>query len=323
MMTDILLVGAGLTTATIVSALRDTPLSMRIVECRNHIAGNCYDYTIGSDRVSLYGRHIIHTKTPAVLEHLQKFDPLEDSGYTLEAEIEWHDRIWTVPVPFQPAVETILRAPLTDEEILDCYFRGYSFKQWGVAWDDLPAIVKGRVPRRGDFFRNKSRLRPKFGYTAMISKMLGNTPVLLNAHPDYWRGVPARKIVFCGRADLLTSHRLPYRNMLYEWHFGRHAAAADGLNYCHLQTSCVRSMTYGPVTCYETAAAASSEDPTPAYPFPTAENLAQYAVVKAEVEAKFPNLILAGRLGAYKYYDMDMAVAAGLELAQQLRQELL
>lgn len=321
-MLDLLFVGAGLTTATIVSALRDRGLRMQVVECRPHIAGNCYDYACGGHYVSLYGRHILHSFNTGVLDYLGKFAPLEDSGYVLHAEIEWQGRLHVVPVPFQPAVAEILGAELTDAEILDCYFRGYSFKQWGVPWDALPDSIRGRVPPRGDFFKQKPRLFPRGGYTAMIERMLGDVPVLLNAHPDYWREIPARRVVYCGRADLLAAQRLDYRVMRYEWRLGGHATAAHGLNYCHPHTPFVRSMTYGPYVCFEHAVDAPADDPSPSYPFPTTENLAHYAAIRREVEDRYPNLLLAGRLGDYRYYDMDMAVAAGLKLAQRLRNEL-
>lgn len=316
---DVLFVGAGLTTATIVSALRGSGLSMMVVECRDHIGGNCYDYDCGQGFVSAYGRHILHTSDNRVVEYLGRYVELEDSHYTLSAEIEWQDQLCIVPIPYQPMTEHVLGCRLSEEDIERCFFHDYSLKMWGIPYDQLPEHIRGRVPQRGDYFRNKSRLRPAIGWTATIAKMLGNTPVLLNASPEYWRHVPARRIVYCGRADFLTDLRLEYRTLWFGWQVGRHASDTDGLNYCHLKNLHIRSMQYGPFVCWELPVTPDDDDCSPAYPFATEANLAQYKEVCARVWERYPNLILAGRLGSYRYLDMDVAIAEALDLAAVLK----
>merc|ERR550519_2868873 len=182
---DLVIVGAGLSGAVIAErASSQLGLSSLVIEKRDHIGGNCYDFidTHGI-RVSLYGVHIFHTKYPRVEEYVKKFSDFVDYQHRVLGEVkDVNNTARTVPIP--PNIDTVNtlfgtdlhseqdmidwldqrrpkldRDPADGEEMSisrvgkDLYekiFKPYTKKQWDKWPAELDASVLARLPVRSN-----------------------------------------------------------------------------------------------------------------------------------------------------------------------------
>jgi UDP-galactopyranose mutase len=216
---DWLIAGAGLTGCTlaerIASQLDQTVL---VVDRRNHIAGNAYDY-VNEDGVWIhrYGPHVFHTNSRKVWDYLSQFTSWRPYTHRVLAAIKGKK----VPIPFnlnslhslfpngdaekleadltaefgheaRVPIFKLLAAPqrnlrgLADFVYENVYY-GYTTKQWALTPEELDSSVTARVPivlnRDDRFFPDTYQAMPEHGYTAMFERMLShpNISVLLDA----------------------------------------------------------------------------------------------------------------------------------------------
>jgi UDP-galactopyranose mutase len=212
-------------------------------------------------------------------------------------------------------------------ELYEKFFRNYTRKQWGLDPSELDASVTARVPVRTNrddrYFTDTYQSMPSLGYTRMFERMLAhpNIHVLLNSdYRDVRALVPHRNLIYTGPVDEYfdyTYGRLPYRSLEFKWETRDIpvAQAAPVVNYPndHLYTR-VTEFKYlsgqeHPKTTlvYEFP----TDEGDPYYPVPTAANAALYAKYLALAEST-PEVQFLGRLGTYKYYNMDQVVAQAL-----------
>src|SRR5690606_38319188 len=178
-----------------------------IVEKRNHIGGNCYDY-YNEDGILVhkYGPHIFHTQMKKVWDYLSQFTDWIEYEHKVKAVINGKE----VPVPFnfnsleivfdeQISSELIellsktygegVKIPILKlreaknqqlrdlaEFIYEKIFLGYNLKQWGMNPEDLDPSVSGRVPvflsRDDRYFQDTYQGIPKNGYTKIFEKLV-------------------------------------------------------------------------------------------------------------------------------------------------------
>ena len=213
------------------------------------------------------------------------------------------------------------------------FFQGYTRKQWGLDPSQLDASVTARVPARsnrdGRYFTDHYQAMPLHGYTRLFERMLDhpNICVLLNCdYRDARQFVPHRDLVYTGPVDEFFDYRfgpLPYRSL--EFRFETHATpcyqSAATINYPNdYQYTRITEFKYLTGQKHEQTSILY-EIPTaqgdPYYPIPRPENAALYKRYKTLADAT-PNVYFAGRLGTYKYYNMDQCVAQALATFEKI-----
>jgi UDP-galactopyranose mutase len=214
-------------------------------------------------------------------------------------------------------------------ELYEKFFRNYTRKQWGLDPSELDASVTARVPVRTNrddrYFTDTYQVMPLRGYTAMFQRMLShpNIKILLNAdYREIRRVIPHEQVVFTGPIDEYFDYRfgrLPYRSLEFQFETRNVSVAQPGavVNYPN-ENAYTRVTEFKYLTgqehpkttlVYEYARA----DGDPYYPVPRPENAALYKKYQELAEAT-TGVRFLGRLGTYKYYNMDQVVAQALSL---------
>lgn len=336
---DILIVGAGLTAATLCAKLK-AHHRILVVDTRDHLGGNCYDYPSQGTMIHHYGPHIFHTSSDRIVEFLSDYTAWKPCRYSVTGEIEDGGQLKQVPFPCSEQTERALGRQLNPDEIINLFFRGYTKKMWGKDWEDMPASVRNRVPKHSkktsDYFPGQFQAQPQHGFTRMIENMLDGVDVILGESPDAWYRIAAKKVIYCGRPDHIRDGRgqiiaqnqgllLPYRSLHITKHSEPWELDTVGLNFCHSRTSrtrhvCYRMLTGGrsSVVSHEVPYEADPDDTAPYYPKSEPEYRHRYEQLAREIRTHHPGLVLAGRMGTYMYYDMDQCVGHGLALAEKV-----
>jgi len=215
---DILIIGAGISGAVLAERYASLGKKVLIVEKRNHIAGNCFDYVDENQiLVSKYGAHLFHTNDEEVWEYINFFSDWYDWEHKVIARVDGK----TVPIPVNiTTVNTLFGTDITTEEgmatwlddnrirfekpengeeavlnrvgteLYEKMFKHYTKKQWDKFPGELDASVLERIPVRQNYddryFSDKYQALPKGGYTKFFEKILAhpNIEVLLNT--DYF-----------------------------------------------------------------------------------------------------------------------------------------
>ena len=233
---------------------------------------------------------------------------------------------------------------LVGTDIYEKLIKGYTEKQWGRPCTELPAFIIKRLPVRltfdNNYFNALYQGIPVGGYTKMVEHMLDGIEVRLNT--DYLQDKAnldklAQTVIYTGPIDAYFEYKLgnlEYRSVRFETevldqpNFQGNAA----VNYTDRETPWTRIIEHKwfqfgkddtgnelPKTVISREY--SSEwhpGEEPYYPVNDAKNSALYKQYKALAD-KEANVIFGGRLGEYKYYDMDAVIAAALEKWETLK----
>mgnify|MGYP004566319009 FL=1 len=274
--------------------------------------------------------------------------------YNLPFNMNTFHQMWGATTPAQ-AREEILRQQqavgdgepqnleeqairLVGRDIYEKLVKGYTQKQWGRPCTELPAFIIRRLPVRFTYDNNYFNARyqgiPEDGYTAVVERMLEGIEVRLDT--DFLRqrqelSKLAETVVYTGPIDAYFDYRLgalEYRSLRFE----TEVLDTDNyqgnavVNYTDAETPYTRVIehkhfTYGTqpktVITREYSAAWQPGD-EPYYPVNDQRNTELYRHYAALAE-KEPHTLFGGRLGAYRYYDMDQVIASALALAAQER----
>ena len=135
-----LVVGAGFSGAVVARELAEAGCAVEIIETRNHVAGNAYDY-INSHciRVHKYGPHLFHTNNKKVYDYLGRFTEWVPYKHKVKALLG-DGRFVTLPVNRQT------RDIVGDDNIIDVFFRPYTKKMWGMEIEELNPDIVSRMP---------------------------------------------------------------------------------------------------------------------------------------------------------------------------------
>ena len=224
---------------------------------------------------------------------------------------------------------------LVGTDIYETLVKGYTEKQWGRDCRDLPAFIIKRLPVRLTFNNNYFNARhqgiPEEGYTKLVENLLAGIEVRLNT--DYLADKAAldalaHKVVYTGPVDAYFDFRLghlQYRSVRFETEVldTENYQGNAVVNYTDRETPFTRIIehkhfAFGTQPKTVISREYSSEwqpGDEPYYPVNDDRNNALYAQYKALADSE-PNVIFGGRLGQYKYYDMDAVIAAALDAAQ-------
>jgi UDP-galactopyranose mutase len=212
--------------------------------------------------------------------------------------------------------------------LYETFFQGYTRKQWGLDPSELDKAVTARVPTRTStddrYFLDSHQAMPRHGYTRMFENMLDHELIRLELGVDWLdlrRERLAPQTIFTGPIDLFFDHRfgpLPYRSLEFRHETldkRRHQPVAV-VNYPDEATPWTRVTEYKHLTgqvhpktsiCYEFARAEGD----PYYPIPRPENQALFKRYEALARQR-PDVTFVGRLGTYRYYNMDQVVGQAL-----------
>ena len=225
---------------------------------------------------------------------------------------------------------------LVGTDIYTKLIKGYTEKQWGRDCKELPAFIIKRLPVRltfdNNYFNALYQGIPMGGYTQMVANMLDGIEVRLNT--DYLANKAqldalAHKVIYTGPIDAYFDFQLgalEYRSVRFETevldmpNFQGNAA----VNYTDRETPYTRIIEhkwfeFGTQPKTVISREYSSEwkpGDEPYYPVNDEKNSQLYARYKA-LTATEDKVIFGGRLGEYKYYDMDAVIAAALEMSKQ------
>lgn len=225
---------------------------------------------------------------------------------------------------------------LVGRDIYEKLVKGYTEKQWGRDCKDLPAFIIKRLPLRfiydNNYFNDRFQGIPMGGYTAIVEKMLEGSDVLLNT--DYYEfrkenaGI-AEKTVYTGMLDKYFDYKygvLEYRSVRFETEtldMDNYQGNAV-VNYTEREVPYTRIIEhkhfeYGT----QPKTVISREYPSewklgeePYYPVNNEKN-EEVAGKYRELADKEENVIFGGRLGEYRYYDMDKVIAAALKAVEK------
>lgn len=226
---------------------------------------------------------------------------------------------------------------LVGTDIYEKLVKGYTEKQWGRPCAELPAFIIRRLPVRFTFDNNYFNARfqgiPIGGYTAMVEKMLEGVEVKLGvdylAEKSAWDRM-AKTVVYTGPIDRYFAYRfgpLQYRSIRFETEvldMPNYQGNAV-VNYTDRETPYTRIIEhkhfeFGTQPKTVISREYSSEwqpGDEPYYPVNDEKNNAHYEQYRALANREL-NMWFGGRLGEYKYYDMDAVIAAALDTAEKL-----
>jgi UDP-galactopyranose mutase len=215
-------------------------------------------------------------------------------------------------------------------ELYEKFFRNYTRKQWGLDPSELDAAVTARVPVRTNrddrYFGDTYQAMPRHGYTRMFERMLNHPNIKLLLNCDYREiegSVLYDEVIFTGPIDEYFDYRfgkLPYRSL--EFRFETSDAPQGGTlqpvavinypnDYFYTRVTEFRHLTGQQHTKTTRVYEFPQADGDPYYPIPRAENMAIYKKYQ-ELADQTPGVRFVGRLGTYKYYNMDQVVAQAL-----------
>jgi UDP-galactopyranose mutase len=308
-------------------------------------------------RVHTYGPHYFRTSDERIWQFVNRFGSFYEYIASLKSLVDGRHENWPVAASYirdhigedwKPSFQGIpgnfeeAALSMMPEQIYEKFIKGYNLKQWGVDPKTLSAQLARRFDVRADddprlMPQHKYQGIPKDGYARLMSNMLDGIPVELNC--DYLKRredfTYNKMLIYTGPIDEFFHFefgKLAYRGQkrVHEWiedkdwyqpfaqvnnpglHNGAHIRT---LEWKHMMegaeagkikgTLITRDITYSPDNPenYE-------------YPFPDKANGELFRKYKEKAE-RIPGLLVCGRLGEYRYFDMDQAIARAFMLAEK------
>jgi len=178
-----LVVGAGFAGATVSRMLADLGHNITVIDQRNHIGGNAYDYLNEHRiRVHKYGPHLFHTSNKKVYDWLSGFTewiPFEHHILALLADGSY--------VPWPANLNTLDQVP--ESKYTETFIVPYSTKMWGKYFEQLDPEVIARVKinrdRDNKCFRDDYQVVPSRGYEAMFAKIFDSSRIKVNLETPF------------------------------------------------------------------------------------------------------------------------------------------
>ena len=269
----------------------------------------------------------------------------KDETYNLPFNMNTFSRMWGIRTPAE--AKKIIADQIADlhigepknleeqalslvgRDVYEKLVKGYTEKQWGRKCTELPAFIIRRLPLRfiydNNYFPDPYQGIPVDGYTALTARLLEGTDVLLDTeYRDFVKANPdaADKTVYTGMIDEFYDFRfghLEYRSVRFEdEHLDTDNYQGNAVvNYTEAEIPYTRIIEHKhfafgtqPTTIISREYPSEwKEGAEPYYPINNERNNALYEKYKAFADQE-PSVIFGGRLGTYKYYDMDKVIAA-------------
>lgn len=272
---------------------------------------------------------------PINLETINSFYNCNLKPFEVDAFLQSRIRLQRVSNPSNFEEKAI---SMIGPDLYEAFIKGYTQKQWQVDPRQLDSSIFMRLPVRKNYdenyFTDQWQGIPIDGYTAMFEKLIGHPLIKRLLNTDYFdirdRLNPAATIIYSGPIDKFFDFkygRLEWRSLRFEKEIMPYPdyQGTAVINYPDLSVPYTRI--HEPVhlhperTINNTQTIVFKEyslkapDADPYYPLLTAENLNRFQQYQQEATLQ-PNVLISGRLGDYKYYDMDKTIERALELFQ-------
>lgn len=379
-----LIVGAGISGAVLANLIaKRLKEKVLIIDRREHIAGNCYDYSMrtgskdnkDSITVHKYGPHIFHTNNKEVWDYLSDFTAwhyfylkpnvmIEGNAVSLPFTLKTLRELFSfsmadrlenkliarygygakVPIlEFQKSKDKDLK--FIGKFVYENVFKNYTIKQWGLKPEDIDSNVTARVPiyisNDSRYFQDKYQAIPSQGYTKLIENILNHKNITVRLNTDYnkFKEEKFKKekefkfIFYSGAIDEYFNYRygeLPYRSLRFD------IRTIDKEYYQKsVVTNYPNDYDFTRITEHKYFLDEKSAETIISIEYPEAFSLKddkceRYYPINNENNDKLYNKYLKeakkqknvyffGRLGDYKYYNMDLAVERVFKLFNELK----
>lgn len=276
----------------------------------------------------------------------------KDELYNLPFNMNTFSKMWNITTPQE--AKDIIAAQIADlnitepenleeqalslvgKDVYEKLIKGYTEKQWGRDCKDLPSFIIKRLPLRfiydNNYFNDRYQGIPIGGYTKIVEKMLDGIEVRLNTNYLDNReefDAMAEKIIYTGMIDQFYDYKLgvlEYRSVRFETEeldMENYQGNAV-VNYTEREVPYTRVIEHKhfefgkqPTTIISREYSSEwKKGDEPYYPVNNDKNNELYQQYK-ELSQKEDKVIFGGRLGGYKYYDMDKVIAAALEMCEK------
>ena len=354
---DVIVGGAGIWGCTVARCLAERGRKVLVLEKRAAVGGNvrCETDPANGIEVHVYGSHIFHTHLDEVWRFVRRF--VAFNGYQHKVLARYRGKTYFLPlgltlvnkffgVELTPAELPAFMADETHRtQLFDAFFRGYTSKQWGKPPEEIDPTIIQRVPVRAtydvNYFNDYSQGIPLTGYNSLFERLLDHPNIMVECNRAFsleaYRTGPlaGKPVYYSGPIDHLFGYRygeLPWRSLAFERetldiadfqgtsvvnyteadvpytriHEFKHYHPEDRETMARAQTVIMRE--------YPRAWKSGDE---PYYPVNNPDSQALLERYRAEA-AKVPGLVVGGRLGEYRYYDMDQSVGKALELVKEI-----
>lgn len=224
----------------------------------------------------------------------------------------------------------------------------YTAKQWGISPKDIDPSVLKRVPLRFSYaegyFNDPFQVMPVHSFTKFFENLLQHLNIKIQLEVDaleylkirnnqlYWDGTPYTGVViYTGPIDELFQFkygRLPYRSLRFEWKYSTKDSIQNAPVVAYPQEKGYTRITeYKKIPVQNKKGSSyaveypllyqDGQEMEPYYPVLTQDSQIQYSKYQ-ELVTKIPNLFTCGRLGDFKYYNMDQALARALSVVKEI-----
>jgi UDP-galactopyranose mutase len=326
-MSKFLIVGAGLSGAVVARQLAEAGHTVKVIDSRYHIGGNCFDYINQHGiRVHKYGPHIFHTSNMKVVEWLSQFTEWIDYKHKVKAILKDGTYV-TLPVNRET------KAIVGEENVVDTFIRPYTKKMWAKDIEELDPNILNRVPIRDDdnelYFPNDAfQAMPKDGYTEMFKRIFDHENISISLDTDFHKSMESHydHVFNSMPIDVYFDSKygkLPYRSIKFHnvtvpspkmlpvptvnfTHSGPYTRMTEWKNYPgHGVNDEYTTLTYEEPCDYK------DNFMERYYPVKdvNGENRAVYQKYREDIP---DNMTFIGRCGLYVYTDMDQCVSSSL-----------
>lgn len=248
---DFLIVGAGFAGAVLAERLASIGKTVLVIDKRNHLGGNCYDYIDKKGiLVQKYGPHIFHTKNKKVLGYLSRFTKwnnykhkviafYKEEYYSIPINLDTVNKFYSIYLKSGGELKKFLdekREKIKNiknsrdvvvskfgKELYEAFVKHYTKKQWGKYPEELDKEVLERLPIKYDknpyYFPGEYQGMPEKGFIKMFEKMLSNKNITLRLNTDFFKiknKVRYGKLIYTGFIDRFFNYKfgkLKYRGV--------------------------------------------------------------------------------------------------------------
>ena len=366
-----LIAGCGLSGAVIARLLADIGEKVLVIDRKNHIAGNIYDYKDENGiYIHKYGSHIFHTNNEKVWEFLNRFTSFNTYMHKVVALIDGIET--TIPFNINTLYDVFPKslAKRLEEKLLDKFeyntkvpilefqkqddkdlkflanyiyekvFLHYTAKQWGKNPDEIASAITARVPvyvsKDDRYFQDKYQGIPLNGYTKMVENILNHPNIEVKLNTDFNdfacenpEELKNFRIFYTGSIDEFFDYKygeLPYRSVhfKFETHNREFYQSNAVVNYpCNYDFTRIHEYKYylndksdKTVIAKEYSEYFENGKNERYYPIENDDNKNLYEKYLSQTP---DNVYFLGRLGDYKYYDMDKAVERAINLFEEIK----
>lgn len=329
----ILIVGAGFSGAVIARECAAAGHLVKVIDKRDHIGGNAYDYTDSNGiRIHKYGPHLFHTNNEKVVQWLSQFTEWVPYQHKVKAQL--NDGTY-VTLPVNKETKEIVG----EENVLDIFFRPYTKKMWGKTLDELDPSIINRVPIRDDdnelyFPNDEYQMMPKNGYTEIFKNIFNHSNIEVECNVEFHQSMEEEyDYVFNSMPiDMYFNYdygELPYRSIKFHnvtlqqpkvlptgtvnfTHDGPYTRVTEWKNIPAHGTN-----DYTTVLTYEEPCDYKDNNYERYYPVKDLEGTNRETYKKYKDKVNEDKMTFIGRCGMYVYVDMHQAISSALATARR------